>query len=502
MEHKKQIVIIGAGPAGLAAASRILQDASREQYAVTILEASPDVGGISKTICYQGNRMDLGGHRFFTKAEEVDRWWSEILPRQSEEVDPEQVDAVLMQRRRLSRIYFNNTFFPYPITLNPGLLVDLGVADSARVIGSYIKSMVHKREEKSLEDLYINRFGRKLYEMFFEYYTENLWGVHPRDISPEWGYQRVKGLSILSVLKDMLATAFHIRTKKETSLIDSFWYPKFGPGQLWEAAAETIENQGGRILRNAKVTGLHREDGRIHTVIYESDGAEHQLEADFVVSSMPLKDLIAGMEDVPAAAADCARELPYRDFVTIGVLMPKSVVTARKKKKPAPLLDNWIYVQDRSVKMGRIQIFNNWSPYMVRDGENMIWMGLEYFCNEGDSLWTMADGDFAEMACRELKRIGLIGEEAAFADFHVERVRKAYPSYFGSYENIQSVREFIDGIPNLICIGRNGQHRYNNMDHSALTGFEAARYILGKNSDKRLIWNVNTEKEYLETKQE
>lgn len=501
MSTKKHVIIIGAGPAGLAAASRLLCSADPEAFAVTILEEAGEVGGISKTVCYQNNHMDLGGHRFFTKVDEVDRWWTQLLPRQTSETDPDGTDDVFLERSRLSRIYFNNNFFPYPITLTPSLLLDLGLADSAKVIGSYLKSLIHKREERSLEDLYINRFGKKLYEMFFEHYTENLWGVHPRDISPEWGHQRVKGLSILAVVKDMLATALHIRVKKETSLIERFRYPKFGPGQLWKKAAEQIRHSGGVIIKNAKVVAVHQEKGIVSAVSYEKNGAIHRLEGDYVVSSMPLKDLIAGMVDVPEQVRKCAQTLPYRDFMTIGVLLPKDAVVASKKNQPAQLADNWIYVHDRSVKLGRIQIFNNWSPYMVNDPEHTFWMGLEYFCDEGDALWSMDNEAFAEKACQELKTIGLIRQDAAFMDYHVERVRKAYPSYFGSYGDIQLVRDYIDEIPNLICIGRNGQHRYNNMDHSALTGFEAARYIMGVGTDKRSIWNVNTEKEYLETKQ-
>lgn len=287
--------------------------------------------------------------------------------------------------------------------------------------------------------------------------------------------------------------------KKETSLIDRFWYPKFGPGQLWKKAAEQIQQSGGVIIKNAKVVAVHQENGIVSGVSYEKNGAIHRMEGDYVVSSMPLKDLIAGMDDVPAQVRQCAQTLPYRDFMTVGVLLPKSAVAAGKKKS-TQLADTWIYVQDRSVKLGRIQIFNNWSPYMVKDPEQTIWMGLEYFCNEGDDLWTMDDEAFAEKACQELKTIGLIGQDAAFLDYHVERVRKAYPSYFGSYGDIQLIRDYIDAIPNLLCIGRNGQHRYNNMDHSALTGFEAVRYIMGVGTDKGSIWSVNTEKEYLETK--
>lgn len=516
----KKVLIIGAGPAGLTAAYELL--ARSTEYEVLVLEESGCFGGISRTVNYKGNRMDMGGHRFFSKVPEVNAWWEKMLPAQgalpyddvvlgrsstivSGGPDPEKTDRVMLRRNRLSRIFFNSRFFDYPVSLKMETLRNMGFGTTLAVGFSYLKTVFHKREEKSLEDFYINRFGKKLYSMFFENYTENLWGRHPSEISPEWGAQRVKGLSIRAVLKDIFGKVFHQKNRKvETSLIEEFAYPKLGPGQLWELTAAEIEKKGGTILLGAKVTRILRDEtGAVSVLVYEKDGQEVSVHGDYVISSMPVKDMVAGMNDVPEEIAEIAAGLPYRDYMTVGVLVPKLLL---KNETKIPTIgnivpDNWVYVHDRSVKMGRFQIYNNWSPYMVKDLEHSVWIGLEYFCNEGDELWSMTDEEFARMAIREMAAMGLIASENEVMDFHVERVKKAYPAYFDTYEHMDRLREWLNTIPNLFCVGRNGQHRYNNIDHSMCTSFEAVKNILSGETNKDNVWNVNTEKEYHEEKQ-
>ena len=513
----KKVLIIGAGPAGLTAAYELL-DKSKD-YEVTVLEESDVFGGISRTVNYKGNRMDMGGHRFFSKVPEVNEWWEKMLPTQGampfddRELgrtstvkeggpDPEKVDRVMLRRNRLSRIFFNSKFFDYPVSLKFATIKNMGLGTTMVVGFSYLKTVFHKREEKSLEDFYINRFGKKLYSMFFENYTENLWGRHPSEISPEWGAQRVKGLSIRAVLKDIFGKAFNKKNRKvETSLIEEFAYPKLGPGELWELTAADFEKMGGTIIKNAKVTKIIKNpDNRLVGLIYEKDGQEVEIHGDYVISSMPVKDLVEGMNDVPKDIAAIASGLPYRDYMTVGVLIPHLNLKNETKTKTMGNIvpDNWVYVHDKSVHMGRFQIYNNWSPYMVKKIKDTVWMGLEYFCNEGDWMWSMSDDEFGHMGIKEMVKMGLIDRESDVIDFHVERVKKAYPAYFDTYEHMDDLREYLDTIPNLFCVGRNGQHRYNNIDHSMCTSFETVKAILSGSADKSAIWNVNTEKEYHE----
>jgi protoporphyrinogen oxidase len=343
--------------------------------------------------------------------------------------------------------------------------------------------------------------------MFFESYTEKLWGRHPRNISAAWGAQRVKGLSLFAVFADilhkMLPSAWKNDTQTETSLIESFMYPKYGPGQLWQIASTQIVKMGGKIIFNAKARALKRNDKGICSIIYENEGTLKEFKCDYVISSMPLKDLVLGMNDVPNDIRKIADGLPYRDFVTVGLLIDRMKLRNATKLKTLNNIipDCWIYIQDKSVKLGRIQIFNNWSPYMVKSPNDTIWLGLEYFCNEGDEQWGLAEDEWMKKGVFELVKIGVLDENVVVRDFHVEKVKKAYPAYFDTYSQIDKLITFLNSIKNLYCVGRNGQHRYNNMDHSMVTAFKAVESILsGGFSDKSEIWNVNTEMEYHEEK--
>ena len=513
---RRKICIIGAGPAGLTAAYELLSKS--KDYDVKIFEESSSMGGISKTVNYKGNRMDMGGHRFFSKVPEVNEWWGKMMPsqgalpyddkvlkRNSEIIagnpDPDEVDRVMLNRNRLSRIFFNQKFFDYPVSLKFSTIKNMGFVTTLWAGFSYIKSAIFKRSEKSLEDFYINRFGKKLYSMFFENYTENLWGRHPSEISPEWGAQRVKGLSITAIFKDIFGKIFHKNSRKvETSLIESFKYPKLGPGQLWEITAEEIKKLGGEIVIDAKVIRITKNEKAVTQISYQKAGEVFNETCDIVISSMPLKDLVSGLNDVPNEIAKIALGLPYRDYMTVGILAKSLKLKNETKIKTLGNIipDNWIYVHDKNVKMGRIQVFNNWSPYLVNDINHTVWIGLEYFCNEGDSLWSMTDEDFAALGINESLKIGLLNSRDDVLDYHVEHVKKAYPAYFDTYEQIDSLRNYLDTIENLYCVGRNGQHRYNNIDHSMCTAFEAIKNILSGKKDKSNIWNVNTEKEYHE----
>jgi len=516
----KRCIIIGAGPAGLTAAHELLSRAS-DQWEVTVLEASQEIGGISRTVRHNGNRMDIGGHRFFSKEQRVTDWWAKRMPMQGAKSfddlvlgrdcplaqggpDPEKDDRVMLSRHRISRIYYDHKFFDYPVSLNPKTLRTMGPVTTMGVGTSYLQSVAKKLPEDNLENFYINRFGRKLYSMFFEGYTEKLWGRHPREISADWGAQRVKGLSIVAVLKDAVAKATGRKDEQatETSLIERFSYPKYGPGQLWECVADEVREMGGTIEMGCKVCGVTVGDNGALTSVTCENGST--FEADCVMSTMPLKDLVAAMPDATSDASQIAAGLPYRDFVTVGLLVPqlalKNETDIRTLGNIVP--DNWIYVQDSSVKLGRIQVFNNWSPYLVADPVRTVWIGLEYFCAEGDDFWNMADDERVAFATNELVKMGVLDGSTQVLDSHVERVQKAYPAYFDTYDRIDELVSWLDTHPNLFCLGRNGQHRYNNMDHSMMTAFEAVDDLLAGRTDRSNVWQVNTETEYHEAKTE
>ena len=519
----KKVLIIGGGPAGLTAALELVR---RGWPNVIVLEKEPLLGGISRTLEYKGNRIDIGGHRFFSKSDTVMQWWREMMPLQGapscddQELqrsvtlapggpDPETEDRTMLVRSRLSRILFLRKFFNYPVSLSADTLLNLGFVRVIKMGFSYMWSLVYKREEKSLEDFFINRFGSELYKTFFRDYTEKVWGVPCNQIGADWGAQRVKGLSVAKVLAHALGKLVFWKSpdkqRGETSLIEEFWYPKHGPGQLWETVGREAEQLGASILREQDVTAVLMEEGRVRGLRIRNltTGEEREEEADYVISTTSVQELIRKMGSaVPAEVKDVAEHLVYRDFMTVGILLDKLKLKSRKMNTTVGeygiVPDNWIYVQESDVKVGRLQIFNNWSPYLVAD-RSKAWIGMEYFVNEGDELWRMEDESFCEFAEGELEKIGVI-DKADVIDHVVFRIQKAYPAYLGSYKEFGKIRTWTDGIPNLYLVGRNGMHRYNNMDHSMLAAIEAVNNIVTGGHDKSNVWEVNTEKEYHESK--
>ena len=518
---EKQAIIIGAGPAGLTAGYELIK---KKEYKVTVIEETDQVGGISKTIQYNGNRMDIGGHRFFSKNDEIMQWWTDILPLQGKPAlddllldrkkdyaeggpNPEESDKVMLIRERVSRIFYLRKFFDYPVSLRLETFTNMGMIRTVKAGLGYLFSNINKKKETSLENFYINRFGKPLYEMFFENYTEKVWGVHPSQLGADWGSQRVKGLSLIEIIKDIITKPFKKKSiaqkETETSLIENFIYPKYGPGQLWETVAAGIEQGGGAVEKNHRLKKINIQNKQVVSVVVENKNGDVLLPCEYLLSSMPVKDLIAAMQgiEIPEDVKETASNLPYRDFITVGLLVDKLLITNKTKIKTWNNIipDTWIYLQEPNVKIGRLQIFNNWSPYMVKDFKNKIWIGLEYFCNEGDTLWEMSDDAFIASAVDELSKIGIIAKENVEDAVRV-KVKKAYPAYYGSYYQLSKVIDFLNEIKNLYCIGRNGQHRYNNMDHSMLTAMAAVDCISGKLQNKNEIWNVNTEKGYHEKK--
>jgi protoporphyrinogen oxidase len=464
-ETSQTTLVLGGGPAGLTA-GYLLGRAGRD---VVVLEAEDQVGGLAKTVERDGYRFDLGGHRFFTKALEVDTLWHEILGEE------------FLLRPRMSRIYWNNRFLDYPLR-GPDVIRKLGPIELTRCMASYLRAAVRRNKvDDSLEDWVSNRFGRRLFELFFKSYTEKVWGVPTSEIRAEWAAQRIKGLSFFSAAK---AAFFGNKDNKVKSLISEFNYPRFGPGQMWDAMTLAIENEGGEVRLEAPVTRIELAGGRIVEV--EAGGDSYAL-PDTVISSLPLRAVVEMASPAPPQAVlDAARGLRYRDFLSVALVVDGEDLFP----------DNWIYIHEPAVRVGRIQNFRSWSPWMVPDPDKAC-VGLEYFCFEGDDLWTMSDEALVELASRELEQLRLAPKAKVERGFAI-RVPKAYPIYDADYaERVATIRTWLDGIENLQQVGRNGLHRYNNSDHSMLTAMRAVDNLLtGAHHD---IWEVNAESVYHET---
>ena len=520
---KKIAIIAGAGPAGLTAAYELLK---RTDYHPIVCEATDIIGGIAQTYVYKGNRIDIGGHRFFSKDERVMKWWFDIMPLQGSpsadtlekghEIDyapppapdPEQDDQVMLQRPRLSRIFYRKHFFPYPIGITLTVARRLGLWNTAMIGLSYIKRQIFPlKDETYLDAFYINRFGDRLYKTFFEAYTEKVWGVPCSQIRADWGAQRVKGLSlkraVFHAVKDLFSSDFKkAQEERETSLITRFYYPKYGPGQMWEIVTDKVKEMGGEVRMHTRVSGIKMEGDRVVGATLENTqtGETEEVACDLFFSTMPIKHLI-GMTrpHPPAQVTEVAEGLQYRDFLTVGLLLSKLHVQEKGRVPSLDVPDNWIYIQEGEVRVGRVQVFNNWSPYMVADRKNSIWIGLEYFVNEGGDLWVLPDEKMIELGISEMEKIGFIRKEDVL-DACVLRMPKAYPAYWGSFEQLHVVREFVDKIDNLFLIGRNGMHRYNNQDHSMLTAMMAVDSLLDGKTTKQDLWDVNLEMVYHEEK--
>ena len=524
----RSIVIAGAGPAGLTAALELLR---RSDFVPLVFEADAQVGGISKTVNYRGNRMDLGGHRFFSKSDWVMNWWQEILPvagtaeelrdvqiayqgdsraftaaRPSERTD----GRVMLVRPRLSRIYYRRRFFDYPLRLSAGMLSNLGWLEAALLGTSYARAkLLPRNPETTLEDFFINRFGNRLYLTFFRDYTEKVWGVPCSEISAEWGAQRVKGLSITKALAHALRSAVGrnggvAQKGVETSLIERFLYPRLGPGQMWEEVASRVVAGGGEIHLGNRVVAVEKHGDRVTRVQVEDvrSGEARWIACDAMISTMPIRTLVEQLQPDDPDLRRIAAGLPYRDFMTAGLIV-RGMTTADRRGVARPAKapqDNWIYIQEPDVRLGRLQIFNNWSPDLVADPATVS-LGLEYFCREGDELWSMPDGAFLDFAARELEKIGLI-DRSSIVDGTVVRVPKAYPAYFGEYAQIDRVRDYLSSFANLFPVGRNGMHRYNNQDHSMLAAKTAVDCIVSGSRDRTALWSINTEEDYHEVRSE
>lgn len=517
----KRAIIIGAGPAGLTAAYELI---TKTDIKPVIIEKTNDIGGISKTVVYNGNRMDIGGHRFFSKSDIVMKWWQEILPIQglhskneinnnsspisTQGPDPDRTDRVMLVRKRLSRIFYLGKFFDYPIKLNWKTVSNLGMIRIAKIGWSYLRVKIFPvKQIKSLEDFFVNRFGQELYETFFKDYTQKIWGVPCNEIAADWGAQRIKELSVsrtlLHAFKAIYSKDKSIEQKNtDTSLIGRFMYPKLGPGQMWETVAKIIEERGGVIVKNAEVTGLKIEGHQVTELIYYNrlTDTSEVVKGDYYFSTMPVKDLIAAMgRSVPARVKQVSDGLPYRDSITVGLLLNKLKIKNETKIPTVNNMipDNWIYIQERDVQLARMQIFNNWSPYLVAD-PGKVWIGLEYCCKEGDKLWKKQDSDFIQFAVDELHKIAIIDKHEVL-DSTIIRTPKTYPAYFGTYPRFSIIRDFADRFENLFLIGRNGMHKYYNQDHVMLTAMAAVNNLMSGVKLKDDIWNINMDEEYIET---
>jgi protoporphyrinogen oxidase len=522
----QRAIIIGAGPAGLTAAYELL---TRTAIQPIVLEKSDCLGGIARTVNYKGNRIDIGGHRFFSKSDRVMQWWLNMLPMQTSGESPAvlgyqgkrrsvpqsapdpqaEADRVMLVRPRKSHIYYLRRLFAYPIALSFDTIAKLGLWRTCKIGVSYVRSALFPvKPETTLEQFLINRFGRELYLTFFKSYTEKVWGVPCDRISAEWGAQRIKGLSILKALSHAVKKIFSrggadiAQKETETSLIEQFLYPKFGPGQMWEEAARRIRELGGEIRMGYRVERIVTDGWRVSAVeaVNGATGCRETFAGDYFFSTAPVQEIMRSFDAAPPGnVLEVSDGLVYRDFLTVGLLVRSLRIHEETAQGKALIRDNWIYIQEPDVLLGRLQIFNNWSPFLVADPAT-VWLGLEYFCNESEEIWNLSDERMIALATAELSKIGII-DAGEVLDATVLRMEKTYPAYFGTYERFAEIREYVDRYDNLFLIGRNGMHRYNNQDHSMLTAMIAVDGIIAGRVDKAVLWDVNTETEYHEEKE-
>jgi protoporphyrinogen oxidase len=462
------VIVIGAGPAGLTTAYEL----TRSGIPCTVLEASGEIGGISRTVVHGGYRFDLGGHRFFSKSDDIERMWDDMAP------EP------LLVRPRLSRIYYEGKFYDYPLRLGNALR-NMGPARSVQVAASYLSARFRRAApDDNFEEWVSRRFGRKLYEMFFKSYTEKVWGIPCTEISADWAAQRIRDLSLWKAVRNAILSG---KGNTVTTLIDRFRYPALGPGSLWESCARKCVDAGAELHLSHRVVSIERDSsGQVCGLVADVGGEGlRRFPASHVVSSMPIRDLVGALDAVPDQISERAQGLGYRGFILVALMLDVADTFP----------DNWIYIHEPGVRVGRSQNFKNWSPAMVPDGATTC-LGMEYFADPGDDLWTMADEDLIDLADREVRDVGLVTSGRRI-DGAVVRVPDAYPMYAREHNRFFTpVREWLDSIPNLYCVGRNGQHRYNNMDHSMLTGIGAARSIL--TGSREALWDVNVDAEYHE----
>jgi len=461
------VIVCGAGPAGLTAAYLL----AKRGVSVTVLESSDTVGGISQTAQYKGYRFDIGGHRFFTKITPVQELWEELLGDQFIDVP------------RLSRIHYGGKYFNYPLQAR-NALSGLGIVNAIRIVASYVDARLHPYPvEDTFEEWVCNRFGRRLYELFFKTYTEKVWGIPCSEIRAEWAAQRIQGLSLAAAV--LSATSLNRRSSAIKTLIHTFKYPRLGPGQMWEACRDRIREMGGKVLMRHHVSGLEYSNGRLTAARVQTPGGEIRIAGRHFISTLPVRSLVRSMGDAaPASAREGAEGLAYRDFLVVALILEGENVFP----------DNWIYIHTPGVKVGRIQNFNNWSRDMVPEPGRTC-LGFEYFCFKGDGLWNSSDEDLIALATRELEQLGL-ARASTVVDGTVVRVPKAYPIYDAAYRgHLDAVRDFTDAIPNLHMVGRNGMHKYNNQDHSMYTAMLTVANMYGANHD---VWSVNTDLDYHE----
>jgi protoporphyrinogen oxidase len=470
---EKQVVIIGGGPAGLTAAYELC----KAEVASVVLEKESIVGGLSRTINYKGYHFDIGGHRFFTKVKAVDDLWREVLP-----------EGDFLRRKRLSRVYYNGHFLHYPLRFS-STLFHIGIRNGALVLLSYLRARAFpEKRVETFEQWVTNHFGKRFYQLFFKTYTEKVWGIPCEQITADWAAQRIKDLSLGVALRNLFVKPrAGDRRAAIRTLIDEFDYPKRGPGMMWETMAALVGERGGTVRLGTKIEKIEWRDHRVRRVEVTRDGRRETVEGSHFISSMPIRELIGRLSPpAPEEVQQAAASLNYRDFVTVILIINRRDIFP----------DNWIYIHDPEVKMGRIQNFKNWSPHMVTDPEKTC-LGLEYFCFEGDGLWTMTDEELTELGKREVEKVCLV-QGSEVEDAVVIRVPKAYPVYDRTYkEALEVIRGFLGRIVNLQLVGRNGMHKYNNQDHSMLTAMLAVKNILGASYD---LWAVNTEPEHLEEK--